>query len=141
MGLFGNKRTRDDDRRGAGEKTIAKLARWARLLSFAAFWCVPALLVWQTMSWVEVHYWGDISLGSLLYPDPDTRGFDSGRMRPIRVLLWIPLWAEFILLGIALFVLHMFLISILETKRQARRQVRRSTPGYKPGQRRRRNEN
>ena len=140
MVLFGNKRDRNDDRRDGSEKLIAGLARWARRLSFLSFIIVPLLLVWQAMSWVEVHYWGDISLGSILYPDPDTRSFDAGRLRPIKVLLWIPLWSEFILLGIVLFVLHMFLVSILENKRQERRKVRRSTPGYKPGQRRKRSD-
>lgn len=141
MALFGKKGDRDDDRRSGGEKLVARMARWTRLLSFLSFAIVPCLLIWQTMSWVEVHYWGEISLGSILYPDPDTRSFDVGRLRPIKVLLWVPLWAEFILAGIVLFVLHMALINYLETKRQERRKVRRSTPGYKPGQRRKRSDN
>lgn len=141
MALFRNKKNdRDDDRRGS-EKLVAQLARWTRRLSFASFCCTPLLLIWQLMGWVEVHYWAEVSLGSLLSPDPDTRSFDVGRLRPIKVLLWVPLWSEFILLGIGLFVLHMILINHLETKRQARRRVRRSTPGYKPGSRRRRSDN
>jgi hypothetical protein len=141
MRLFGKTQDRDDDRRGGGDKLLGKLARLARRLSFLSFGCVPLLLVWQAIGWVEVHYWAEVSIGSIFNPDPDTRGFDAGRLRPIKDLLWIPLWAEFIVLGVALFVLHMFLVSMLETRRQARRKTRRSTPGYKPGSRRRRTDN
>jgi hypothetical protein len=134
MKLFGKKTFEADD--DSRDRWLLRGSRWARFASYGSLLICPLLLLWQLVGWVEVRFWADISIGSLITPDPTTRTFDPGRFRLIKDMLWIPLWSEFLVAGLALFVLHMVLWNMFDVKRQARRRARRSTPGHEHKRRR-----